>query len=169
MKTDNLDIKYSNRPAAERVPSAQIKKKPTIHDLQDTLYELISQKFAVHQAHWNVRGPLFASLHELFENMYKELEKLIDEVAERKVIIGDSADGRPEAVAEHVNLGDFPTGLISDKEALEALTSRYLVFSDHLAERLEQTGESDITTQDILIKVKRKVDMHLWQLRACIY
>ncbi len=166
MKTQDIG-KYGSREAAERVPSAQIKKKPTVQDLQDTLYELISQKFAVHQAHWNVQGPLFASLHELFETMYKDLEKLIDEVAERKVIIGEAADGRPEAVAEHVKLTKFPTGTISDKQSLDVLTARYLEFSDNLAQRLEQTGETDITTQDILIKVKRIVDMHLWQLRAC--
>jgi starvation-inducible DNA-binding protein len=159
--------KYSEKSAAKRVPEAKIKTKPTVEDLQATLYELISQKFAVHQAHWNVSGPLFSSLHVMFEDMYKEIEKIIDKVAERKVIIGEPADGRPEFVAKHAQLGSFPEGEITDVKALDLLTARYLQMSDRLAERLEETGETDLVSQDILLKVKNMIEIHLWKLRSC--
>gem|GEM_PF-1319981 len=167
VKEDKKKTKYSKKPTTQRVPEAKIKAKPTVQDLQDTLYELISQKFAVHQAHWNVCGPQFGSLHVLFEEMYTEIEEIIDDVAERKVIIGEPADGRPEAVAKFAQLGNFPEGKIADVQALDLLTSRYLQISDRMAERLEETGKTDVVSQDVLLKVKNMIDIHLWKLRSC--
>src|SRR5690554_4620174 len=166
VKEEKNKAKYSEKPTTQRVPEAGIKTKPTVQDLQATLYELISQKFAVHQAHWNITGPMFSSLHVMFESMYKEIEKIIDKVAERKVILGEPADGRPEFVAKYAQLGLFPEGKIADIQALDILTARYLQMSDRLAERLEETGETDVVTQDLLLKVKNMVEIHLWKLRS---
>lgn len=157
---------YKDPSAASRIPTEKIDNQSTVKALQETLYELVGQYNAVQQGHWNVEGPLFQSLHELLGEMYAELVPIIDQVAERKVILGEAADGRPAAVAENAKLGDFPTGLLSDKQVLEILSKRYKSMSDRLAQRVELTGKSDVVTQDILIGVKEIIDMHLWKLRA---
>ena len=46
-----------------------------------------------HNYHWNVEGPNFESLHELFEGQYKDLAAAVDEIAERIRALGHYAPG----------------------------------------------------------------------------
>ena len=58
----------------------------------DTLNKLLSDEHVLYiktrNAHWNVEGPDFASVHKFFEAQYNELEGIIDQVAERIRAIG---------------------------------------------------------------------------------
>jgi len=54
----------------------------TLHTLHKLLHQTVALKFEAHQAHWNVSGPQFQSLHQVFRDVYQELESAIDEVAE---------------------------------------------------------------------------------------
>ncbi len=47
-----------------------------------------------HNYHWNVTGPMFTTLHTLFETQYTELAMAIDEIAERIRALGPYAPGR---------------------------------------------------------------------------
>ena len=139
---------YQDQAGANRVPSAEIEIAPTADALQATLYELTDEYYAVHQLHWNVTGPLFYPLHELYQEFYEALSAKIDEVAERKLALDRPADARPSAVAENANLSPAtPAGFTSDKESLQILTARHLQLSDRLAERITATGETDMVTQ----------------------
>src|SRR6266850_7095569 len=51
------------------------------------------------QAHWNVRGPNFRALHELFDEVAQQSEDASDLLAERLVALGGTADGRVGVVA----------------------------------------------------------------------
>ena|SRR5438552_1691697 len=44
-------------------------------------------------AHWNVKGPNFIALHELFDKVTEDVEDYVDLIAERVVQLGGSADG----------------------------------------------------------------------------
>lgn len=55
--------------------------------------------------HWNVTGPLFASLHHLFEKQYKALAEATDEIAERIRALGERA---PASFGEFVKLSSIP-------------------------------------------------------------
>jgi len=46
-----------------------------------------------HNFHWNVTGPMFMSLHNLFEEQYTELAEAVDAIAERIRILGEKAPG----------------------------------------------------------------------------
>lgn len=56
------------------------------HLLADTYILYIK----THNFHWNVTGPMFTTLHELFEQHYTELAEAVDEIAERIRAIGSS-------------------------------------------------------------------------------
>ncbi len=157
---------YKDQSANKHIPTVNIDQKPTTEALQATLYELIAQYHAVQQAHWNVQGPLFYSLHDLLGEMYHELLPLIDMTAERMRALNAAADGRPALVARTANLGHFPDGTLTDKQVLDLLTKRYKALSDHLGEQVKTTGQSDVSSQDLLIDVKRTIELHLWKLRA---
>ena len=46
-----------------------------------------------HNYHWNVKGPLFNTLHQMFEAQYTELAAAVDEIAERIRALGEPAPG----------------------------------------------------------------------------
>ena len=163
----DLATGYRSSAGAERVPSTELDIPPTVADLQATLYELDDQYHAVHQMHWNVTGPLFISLHELYEEIYTDLAGKMDEVAERKLALDAPADARPAAVARNADLGPAtPEGFVADRESLEVLTARHLEISNRLGERIARTGETDVVTQDLLISVRDLIDKQLWMLRS---
>jgi len=157
---------YENEAAAQRIPLEAGQRQTSADALQATLYELISQRHAVQQSHWNVQGPLFYSLHDLLGHFYESLGPHIDAIAERKLAIGSAADGRPASVVQSADLTEVPEGHLDDQQVLDLLTERYKTISDRLSERIEQTGQNDLVTQDLLIGLNHTVDDHLWKLRA---
>ena len=61
--------------------------------LQGALTEAIDLKLQSKQAHWNVRGPNFIALHELFDQVAGIVEGFADEIAERITTLGGVANG----------------------------------------------------------------------------
>ena len=157
---------YRNNAADDRIPLTEAEREVSVEALQATLYELISQRHAVQQAHWNVQGPLFYSLHDLLGHFYEALNIEIDKIAERKLMLGAPADGSAASVEESANLGEIPSGYIDDQQVLELLTDRYKNISDRLRNRIEATGRNDLVTQDALIGLAGLIEAHLWKLRA---
>ena len=66
-------------------------------EVVDTLAELLADTYTLylktHNFHWNVTGPMFSSLHTLFETQYTELALAVDEIAERIRALGAVAPG----------------------------------------------------------------------------
>jgi starvation-inducible DNA-binding protein len=75
--------------------------------LQGALIDLIDLAMAAKQAHWNVCGPGFRSLHLHLDEIASVVRDLADDMAERAVALGASPDGRPASVAAHTP-GVFP-------------------------------------------------------------
>ena len=61
--------------------------------MNERLAELIDLQLQVKQAHWNVKGPSFIALHELFDSIYEVVTDFVDMVAERTVALGGTAEG----------------------------------------------------------------------------
>jgi len=76
------------------------------------------------QAHWNVKGPHFIALHELFDKINEDVEDYIDLLAERAVQLGGIADGTARSVAKRSALPEYapkgPTGLDHVEAHLQA-------------------------------------------------
>ncbi len=158
---------YNNPQAQSQVPLDAATRQVSNEALQATLYELISLKHADHQAHWNVVGQNFYSLHDLLGELYAALGPYIDQVAERKRALGVAADGDPGRTAQNDGMDPFPTGLLQDHEVPKVLSARYAMVSQNLQARIAATGEAgDPVTQDLLIAVTHEVEKHLWMLRS---
>jgi len=79
------------------------KLNPTQNSLREpirlAMIDLLNQQLAdvldlglqAKQAHWNVKGPHFIGLHELFDKVAEELEEFTDDIAERAVELGGVA------------------------------------------------------------------------------
>ncbi len=149
-----IDIPAKNRDKIVSLLNAQ---------LADAI-DLLSQ---VKQAHWNVKGMHFISLHQLFDTLAGELGPIIDDLAERAVALGGTAHGTARAVAKNSCLPEFPTGGIQGEEAVEALVKRYALVANSTRAAVEQADAlKDIATADLLTGASRALDKNLWFLEA---
>jgi starvation-inducible DNA-binding protein len=60
------------------------------------------------QAHWNVKGPSFIALHELFDKANEAVEDYVDDIAERAVQLGGVAEGTACTAARRSSLAEYP-------------------------------------------------------------
>jgi len=75
--------------------------------LSKVLADTYTLYLKTHNYHWNVRGPMFHSLHTMFETQYNELALAVDEVAERIRALGELAPG---SYSEFAKLASIPEG-----------------------------------------------------------
>ncbi len=71
-----------------RIDLPEPKRANATRILNERLAELIDLKLQIKQAHWNVKGPNFISLHKLFDEFAGTIEEQIDETAERITALG---------------------------------------------------------------------------------
>ena len=75
--------------------------------LSKVLADTYTLYLKTHNYHWNVEGPMFHSLHTMFEEQYNELALAVDEVAERIRALGELAPG---SYSEFAKLASIPEG-----------------------------------------------------------
>lgn len=134
--------------------------------LQDTLVELIDLSLQAKQAHWNVVGPNFKPLHELFDGFTAEYRGWYDDVAERLAAIGVAPDGRTATVSATTPLAQLPEGQLEDRALVALVEERVASVADRVRDRMERLGEHDLVTQDLLIGIVHGIEKQLWMLRA---
>ncbi|HMD54594.1 MAG TPA: DNA starvation/stationary phase protection protein Dps [Phycisphaerae bacterium] len=76
--------------------------------LNQQLADAIDLGLQTKQAHWNVKGPNFIGLHELFDKAAEELEEFTDDIAERAVELGGFALGTIQAISKNSRLTAYP-------------------------------------------------------------
>lgn len=147
----------------ERVPALDPK---VADDLQATLVDLIDLALQAKQAHWNVTGSNFRSVHLQLDEMMTEYRLWSDLVAEREVAIGASADGRAASVAESSVLAAFPDGTVDDRRVVELFVERLETVASAFRERMERLGDADPVSEDILIQILAGIEKQLWMVRT---
>src|SRR5436305_756218 len=71
------------------------------------LADCIDLQTQTKHAHWNVKGPNFIALHELFDKINEEVEDYVDDIAERAVQLGGVAEGTARMVAKRSSLREY--------------------------------------------------------------
>ncbi len=143
--------------------------------LRERMVELLNQQLAdtfdlfsqAKQAHWNVKGPDFFQLHELFDELADAARGYIDLIAERITALGGEARGTARMAAATSRLADYPTGLMSGVEHVRSLADRWgRVAATTRAGIATATEAGDLCTADLLSDISRGLDKHLWFLEA---
>jgi starvation-inducible DNA-binding protein len=136
------------------------------------LNTLLADEFVLYtktrNAHWNVEGANFHSLHLFFESQYQDLEEIVDSVAERIRTLGHYAPATLKSFLELTHLSEvlhekndgpgFIKELLADHEAL-IIEFRENV--NYFADELQDAGTSDYITG--LLETHEKM---AWMLRA---
>ena len=119
------------------------------------------------QAHWNVRGPHFITLHLLFDKQAEVVFANIDPLAERISAIGGSPNGTVRAAAKHSHLKEFPTEGKNGMGYLEALIVRFGETGNAFRDAVDKTADlGDMASSDLLTGMLRELDQALWFLEA---
>lgn len=118
-------------------------------------------------AHWNVKGPHFIALHELFDKLADTVEGHIDEVAERVTALGGTASGTARQVASASRVPEFPAGTVRGSEVVAALADRFgAVATTARAAIAETDALGDKGTADLFTGISRDLDQALYFLEA---
>ena len=145
---------------AKKTNSRVVEALSTLLATSYTLY------LKTHNYHWNVTGPMFTTLHTLFETQYTELALAVDEIAERIRSVGAFAPGSYAAYAELSSVKEengrpaakkMIQNLVSDQAAVAAVARRVI----EAAEALGDQATADLAT--------RRLDVHeknAWMLRS---
>jgi starvation-inducible DNA-binding protein len=132
-------------------------------NLADT-FDLYTQ---LKQAHWNVKGPQFIALHELYDALAAEALDHGDMIAERATALGGVAEGTARMAASNSRLPEYPYGPIGSMESVAALVERYAQYAAAVREAIDTADDAgDMDTSDLFTEVSRAADKNLWFLEA---
>jgi starvation-inducible DNA-binding protein len=128
--------------------------------LADTL-DLYSQ---VKQAHWNVKGPDFIQLHELYDMVAETVLPFVDEIAERATALGGLATGTVRMAAEATSLDEYPLDGTEGQETVRLVADRLATYGAAAREAIETADSElgDMDTADLFTDISRAIDKHLW-------
>ena len=151
----------------------------TKNDLSETIrgkaVELLNARLAdaidlqtqTKQAHWNVKGPNFIALHELFDEINEDVEDYVDDVAERAVQLGGVAEGTARMAAKRSSLNEYPANAVDGRSHVEALSSALAAFGKSARKGIDQANEfNDLDTADLFTEISRGTDKWLWFVEA---
>jgi starvation-inducible DNA-binding protein len=139
------------------------------------LNKLINQRLAdaidlqaqLKQAHWNVKGPHFIGLHELFDKVAEDVETYVDNIAERVVQLGGVAQGTVRVSAARSRLAEYPLSIGEGLSHVEAVARALSTFGREARRTIDEAGSlGDADTADIFTEISRGIDKWLWFVEA---
>lgn len=134
--------------------------------LNRRLAECLDLGLQARHAHWNVSGPYFIALHELFGRLYADVDRHADLLAERAVQLGGLAEGTANAVVNRSDLEPYPVS-VEGSEHVRLVAARLASWSSLLRASISPAAESgDPVTADILTEISRGIDKWLWLVEA---
>ena len=148
-------------PAPNAMPNAQ-----PIQELNQLLASSYTLYLKTHNFHWNVTGPMFTTLHTLFETQYTELALAVDEIAERIRTLGAPAPGTYGEFTELSQVTETQ-GKPKAEDMIRILvedSAKIVACAQKVIEKAEASG--DQASADLAI---RRVDLHqknAWMLRS---
>ena len=134
--------------------------------LNARLADCIDLQTQCKQAHWNVKGPTFIALHELFDQVNEAVEEYVDDIAERAVQLGGVAEGTARMVAQRSSLAEYAKAT-DGRSHVEALSSALATFGKAARKGIDQANDmDDLDTADLFTEVSRGIDKWLWFVEA---
>jgi len=141
-------------------------------EIADHLSALLADSYSLylktHNYHWNVTGPLFNTLHTMFEAQYTELATAVDEIAERIRALGVKAPGSYSEFAKLTSVAeargnesaeDMIRALVEGQETVARTARRAFPAAD---------AANDEPTADLLTQRMQTHEKNAWMLRSML-
>ena len=134
--------------------------------LNARLADAIDLKLQAKQAHWNVKGPAFIALHELFDEIAGRVDAQVDDLAERVTALGGVAEGTLQAVSKRTTLAAYPTS-VAGADHVARLADAVAGFGKAARAAIDEAAAlGDADTADLFTGISRAADKDLWFLEA---
>jgi starvation-inducible DNA-binding protein len=136
--------------------------------LSKLLADSYSLYLKTHNYHWNVEGPLFNTLHLMFEQHYTELATAVDEIAERIRALGVKAPGSYSAFGSLTSIEEA-----SGDETAEEMIRQLVIGQETVARTAREAikaaeAASDEPTADLLTQRMQIHEKNAWMLRSML-
>ncbi len=140
--------------------------------VSDELAKLLADEYILYtktrNAHWNVEGPDFHSMHIFFEQQYEALDELLDSVAERIRKIGHYAPATLKSFLQLTHLTEYSERNNDSKGFIQELTEDHESIIQFIRGLITPVQEKhgDAGTSDFLTGLMEKHEEMAWMLRA---
>jgi starvation-inducible DNA-binding protein len=135
--------------------------------MNQRLADAVDLQMQMKQAHWNVKGPHFIGLHELFDQIDEAVESYVDLIAERIVQLGGIAEGTVRVAAERSRLEEYPLDIADGHAHVEAVSKALSTFGHEARNTIDQADDlDDAGTADMFTEISRGIDKWLWFVEA---
>jgi len=162
-----LTATKSKRTVSARIGLAREMREQMIDLLNQQLADTFDLYSQTKQAHWNVQGAQFISLHEFFDALAAKLLVQVDDIAERATALGGLARGTTRLSAAHSRLPECEFDGLDSMQAVEALADRYATLATSSRQAIDSADEQgDKATADLFTQISRELDKARWFLEA---
>ena len=141
-------------------------------EIADRLSALLADSYSLylktHNYHWNVTGPLFNTLHTMFEEQYTELAAAVDEIAERIRALGIKAPGSYSAFSSLTSI-DEASGDENAEDMIRALVDGQETVARTARDAFPAADSAnDEPTADLLTQRMQIHEKNAWMLRSML-
>jgi starvation-inducible DNA-binding protein len=137
--------------------------------LNERLADVIDLELQAKQAHWNIKGPNFVGLHDLFDRVALLAREYADEIAERAVALGGVARGTIEEIAGQSTLPAYPLLVDDWVTHVRSIQAALATFGRAARRGIDEAAlANDADTEDLFTAISRGVDKMLWMVEAHI-
>ena len=148
---------------------AKKNREKLVEMLNARLADAIDLKTQAKQAHWNVKGHQFISLHELFDQVATAVEADVDLIAERVTALGGTALGTARVVASKSTLSEYPLEIFEGTAHVDAISTAMADFNKKVRGNIDDAEKlDDASTAEMLTGIAREMDKLLWFVEAHI-
>lgn len=135
--------------------------------MNQRLADAVDLQMQMKQAHWNVKGPSFIGLHELFDKVDEAVESYVDMIAERIVQLDGVAEGTVRVSAARSRLVEYPLAIAEGMAHVEAVARALSTFGQAARSTINEADElDDADTADLFTEISRGTDKWLWFVEA---
>lgn len=141
-------------------------------DIVDGLSRLLADTYTLylktHNFHWNVTGPMFQTLHLMFEKQYMELAQAVDQIAERIRALGSPAPGTYSMFAALSSVKE-PDGVPTAQEMIQQLVADQETIARNARVMFRAVDQAnDEPTADLLTQRMQVHEKTAWMLRSLL-
>lgn len=143
-----------------------VRERATV-TLNDALATSTHLALQAKQAHWNVKGPSFKALHDLFDEVTLKARSFSDDIAERAAQLGAVVDGTLATVVSKSKLARYSLAYVSGNDHVDALAASMATFAEQARVSIAICEEiGDAVSADLFTEVAREADKLTWMLES---
>ena len=143
-------------------------RKQIAGDLARLLADSYTLYLKTHNYHWNVTGPLFNTLHQMFEQQYTELAIAVDEIAERIRALGEPAPGSYRAYAKLTTIEEEEAVPSAEEMIRQLVKGQEAVVRTARSAFKAAEAANDEPTADLLTQRMQVHEKNAWMLRSMV-